>query len=83
LILDHPADFSLHSGSANYAVPLLEDFRAGDSVDLQGIGINGLNPRYDASTGMLQITSSSGGIMGSGSFQLTPDSGNVSLLTRS
>jgi hypothetical protein len=45
-------------GTASYAGPLLEDFAAGDTIDLKGIVATGLN--HSTSSGDLQLTGSGG-----------------------
>jgi hypothetical protein len=93
LIIDHPADFGLHAGTDSYKGPLLEDFGVGDSIDLKGIGSKGLDTYYNAASGVLQVTTSNGGIvaslqfqnssLGLGDFHLASDNTGGSLLTRS
>lgn len=90
LTIDHPADFGLNLGSPDFAGPLLEDFQAGDRIDLKGIGYAGLKTNYNATTGVLQITASSAGVvaslqfqtasLGAGSFHLSSDDAGGSLL---
>jgi plastocyanin len=69
LTINKATDFGQHVGTTLYAGPLLEDFKAGDIIDLKGITSNDLKLSYGTSTGDLQITSSSGGIVGSLQFQ--------------
>ena len=57
LIIDSAANFGTHVGTASYAGPLLENFTAGDVIDLKGIASAGLGLAYSAASGDLQITS--------------------------
>ena len=93
LTLDHPSAFGLHTGAASFAGPRLEDFGAGDSIDLKGIGSAGLNLNYNSASGVLHVSASGGGIvaslqfqnssLGAGSFHLQSDNTGGSLLTHS
>jgi hypothetical protein len=91
LIVDQPAKFGLNVGGSHYAGPLLEDFAAGDKIDLKGVGYKGLGTEYNSATGLLQVTSSGGGAvasldfqtasLGAGSFHLTSDGADGVFLT--
>jgi hypothetical protein len=91
LAIDNTASFGLNIGKSNYAGPLLEDFKAGDVIDLKNLAATGLKLNYNASTGDLQITNSSGGVvatlqfqnssLGPGSFQTATDNAHGALLT--
>jgi hypothetical protein len=91
LIIDKAANFGTHVGTTSYAGPLLEDFKAGDVIDLKGIGPSGLALKYSAATGLLQITGGSApatlafqnATLGAGSFHLASDGSGGTLLTHS
>jgi hypothetical protein len=91
LAIDTAAQFGVNVGKSNYAGPLLEDFKAGDVIDLKNIAATGLKLNYSTTTGTLQISNSSGGIvaslqfqnssLGTGSFQAAADSSHGTFLT--
>ncbi len=93
LTIDSAASFGLAVGTKSYAGPLLEDFKAGDVIDLKGIASTGLKLTYTAATGLLQIASSGGaalatlkfqnGTLGKGSFHTATDNAGGTLLTHS
>jgi hypothetical protein len=69
LIIDKATSFGLHVGTASYAGPLLENFAAGDIIDLKGIASTGLRLAYTAASGELQVTGSSGSVLATLAFQ--------------
>lgn len=91
LIVDQPAKFGLNAGGPHYAGPLLEDFTAGDEIELKGVGYKGLGTQYNSATGLLQVTLSGGGVvasldfqnasLGAGHFHLTSDNAGGVFLT--
>ena len=93
LTIDSAANFGLHAGTTSYAGPLLENFKAGDIIDLKGIVSTGLQLSYTVTTGDLQITPSSTGVidtlqfqnstLGSGAFHIATDGAGGTLLTHS
>ena len=91
LIIDKAASFGTHVGTTSYAGPLLEDFKAGDVIDLKGIGPTGLALHYAATTGLLQITGGSAPAtlafqsttLGAGTFHVASDDSGGTLLTHS
>ena len=56
LTIDHAAAFGTGVGGNAYAGPLLEDFGAGDKIDLHNFAAAGLSMLYNASAGILQIS---------------------------
>jgi len=93
LVIGNPSRFGLHVASSDFAGPTLEDFKAGDSIDLKRIGSVGLSLNYNSLSGVLQVSSGSGGIvaslqfqnssLGAGTFGLTSDGATGSLVTLS
>jgi hypothetical protein len=93
LTIDSAANFGLHVGTSSYKGPLLEDFKAGDVIDLKGIASTGLKLSYSTTTGDLQITASGGGVvatlefqnasLGAGRFHTATDNAGGTLLTHS
>jgi len=91
LTIDSAAKFGVNIGKSTYAGPLLEDFKAGDVIDLKGIAAAGLKLNYNATTGDLQITTSSGGVvatlqfqnssLGTGSFHAVTDNAGGAFIT--
>ena len=78
---------------ASYTGSLLENFAAGDVIDLKGIASTGLGLNYSAASGDLQITGSSGNALatlafqtstlGAGTFHVASDGAGGTLLTHS
>ncbi len=96
LIIDKAANFGTNVGTASYAGPLLENFAAGDVIDLKGISPASLGLNYTAATGVLKITGSGGSALatllfqnstlGAGTFHAASDGSGGSggtLITRS
>jgi hypothetical protein len=93
LIIDKAMSFGAHVGTTSYAGPLLEDFKAGDVIDLKGIAATGTGLHYVATSGDLQITGSSGNALatlafqsstlGAGSFHAASDGSGGTLITHS
>ena len=93
LTIDKAADFGLHVGINSYAGPLLEDFKAGNIIDLKGISSTGLKLTYAAASGDLQIASGGGAAvgtlrfqnatLGAGTFHIKTDGVGGTLLTHS
>jgi hypothetical protein len=93
LTIDSAANFGVNVGKPTYAGPLLEDFKAGDIIDLKGIASAGLKLNYSTTTGDLQITASTGGVvatlefqnasLGTGTFHTATDNSGGTLLTHS
>jgi Bacterial Ig-like domain len=91
LVVDNSAQFGTGIGGTSYLGSQLEDFGAGDSIDLHNFSASGAALAYDQSSGLLQL--SSGGALatldfqqstlGGGSFHLAADaSGSGLLITR-
>ena len=93
LTIDNASKFGTNVGSASYAGPLLENFAAGDVIDVRGIGSTGLGLNYSAASGDLQITGSGGAALatlafqnatlGSGTFHAAADGFGGALITHS
>jgi hypothetical protein len=67
--IEQASEFGLHVGTSAYQGPLIENFNPHDIIDLASIGSVGLKLNYSASTGVLQITTRSGGVVASLRFQ--------------
>jgi hypothetical protein len=91
LVVDNASLFGTGIGGVSYLGSQLEDFGAGDSIDVHNFSASGATLAYNASSGLLQL--SSGGALatldfqqstlGSGSFHLAADaSGSGLLVTR-
>jgi Bacterial Ig-like domain len=91
LVVDNAALFGTGIGGTSYLGSQLEDFGTGDSIDLHNFSASGAAFAYNASSGLLQL--SSGGALatldfqqstlGGGSFHLAADaSGSGLLITR-
>jgi hypothetical protein len=93
LTIDSAANFGTGVGTAAYKGLLLQDFTAGDVIDLKGIASAGLQLAYTATSGILQVTKSGGGAaasllfdkstLGAGSFRVAADGSGGSLITHS
>jgi hypothetical protein len=91
LVVDNAALFGTGVGGTSYSGSQLENFGAGDSIDLHNFSASGATLAYDPSSGLLQL--SNGGALatldfqqstlGGGSFHLATDaSGSGLLVTR-
>jgi hypothetical protein len=91
LVVDNAALFGTGIGGSSYLGSQLENFGAGDSIDLHNFSASGATLAYDPSNGLLQL--SNGGALatldfqqstlGGGSFHLAADgSGSGLLITR-
>jgi len=91
LVVDNAALFGTGIGGTSYSGSQLENFGAGDSIDLHNFSASGTTLAYDPSSGLLQL--SNGGALatldfqqstlGGGSFHLAADaSGSGLLVTR-
>ena len=77
LTIDNTALFGTGVGGSSYAGPLLEDFGAGDTIDLHGFSAAAAALLYNPANGLLQVTNGSSQVatldfqnstLGSGSF---------------
>jgi hypothetical protein len=75
--------FGTQVGTSSYAGPLLENFAAGDMIDLENVTASGDTLDYSASTGLLQVMSGSTDVatlafqestLGTGTFHIGSDS---------
>ena len=92
LVVDNAALFGTGIGGTSYLGSQLEDFGAGDSIDLRNFSASGAALAYDPSSGLLQLSNGGGALatldfqqstLGSGSFHLAADaSGSGLLVTR-
>ena len=89
LTIDNAALFGTGVGGSSYAGPLLEDFGAGDTVDLHSFAAAASALLYNPANGLLQVTNGSSQVatldfqnstLGSGSFSVASDgSGGVKI----
>ena len=90
LVVDNAALFGTAIGGTSYLGSQLENFGAGDSIDLHNFSASGATLAYDSSSGLLQL--SNGGAvatldfqqstLGSGSFHLAADASGGLSITR-
>jgi hypothetical protein len=92
LSIDNPLAFGQNVGTASYAGPQLQDFGAGDSIDLKQFGAAGAAVQFDPTTGLLQVTNGASqhaslsfqaSSLGAGTFHTASDGGGGVLLTLS
>jgi hypothetical protein len=90
LTIDKASSFGTHVGTSSYAGALLENFVAGDLIDLRGISNSGLQLAYSSSSNELQITGAGGALatlkfqgstLGSGSFHIGSDGSGGTFIT--
>ncbi|MDH7797069.1 hypothetical protein QBC99_003132 [Beijerinckia sp. GAS462] len=89
LTIDNAALFGTGVGGSSYAGPLLENFVAGDTIDLHSFSATGAALLYNPTNGMLQITNGSNQVatldfqnstLGTGSFSFASDgSGGIKI----
>ena len=89
LTIDNAALFGTGVGGSSYAGPLLEDFGAGDTVDLHSFAAAAAALLYNPVNGLLQVTNGSSQVatldfqnstLGSGSFSVASDgSGGIKI----
>ena len=91
LVVDNAALFGTGIGGTSYLGSQLEDFGAGDSIDLHNFSASGAALAYDPSSGLLQLSNAGAlatldfqqSTLGGGSFHLAADaSGSGLLITR-
>jgi len=82
LVIDTAGSFGTGVSGASYAGPLLENFGAGDTVDIKNFSANGSALSYDGSTGLMQISNGASqaaslhflaSSVGNGAFQVAAD----------
>ena len=93
LLIDNAANFGSNVGTPAYTGPQLQDFFAGEEIDLKNISSAGVALSYSATTGLLQITNGASQVatldfqnssLGSGgTFQAVSDGGIGTLITLS
>jgi hypothetical protein len=89
---DHVASFGTNVGTSAYAGPLIEQFVAGDKVDLADLTVGGASLSYTAATGLLQIANAASqhatllfqnASLGAGTFHAANDGTGHTLITHS
>ncbi len=92
LIVDKASSFGTNVGSTSYSGALLENFTAGEVIDLKGIASTGLQLAYSTASGDLQITGGGSALatlmfqnstLGSGTFHTASDDSGGTLVTHS
>jgi hypothetical protein len=92
LAIDNAAPFGVNVGASTYAGPQLQDFVAGDSIDLKNFAAAGASFSYTAATGVLQLTDTAHQLaslafqtssLGGGAFHLASDGASGLLVTHS
>jgi hypothetical protein len=92
LAIDNAALFGTGAGGTSYLGSQLENFGAGDSLDIRNFSALGATLAYDPTSGLLQLSNGAElatldfqqSTLGSGSFQIAADaSGRGLLITRS
>ena len=90
LVVDVAGEFGSNIGLPTYTGPLIEDFTAGDKIDLKNVLLSGASSVFDAASGLLQLSRAGANVatlhfdtasLGSGSFNLGNDGGGHILLT--
>ncbi len=90
LAADDFAAFGTNVGTSSYAGPQLQDFTAGDQIDLKNFSAAGASPVFDHSTGLLQITNGAAqnaslkfqtSSLGTGTFHIASDGGSGALIS--
>ncbi len=88
LIVDAAASFGTGQGTPSYTGPLLENFGAGDTIDLKDFATAGISWNYDATRGVLEMTNATETIdlrfqvssLGSGTFHIETDGSSGALV---
>jgi hypothetical protein len=92
LAIDNASQFGTNVGTTSYAGPQLQNFAAGDTVDLKSFGFTGASFNFDATSGLLQLTNGANqaatlsfqtASLGTGSFQIATDGANGIFVTHS
>jgi hypothetical protein len=90
LVIDNAASFGINVGTSSYAGPQLQDFSAGDTIDLRNFSPSGATLNFNSSTGLLQVTDTANqaaslsfqtSSLGSGAFQIASDGSSGVLIT--
>jgi len=69
--------FGANVGTSSYAGPQLQNFVAGDTIDLKSFGSAGVTLNYNASTGVLQVANGSSPACELGFPELQPGQRNL------
>ena len=92
LAIDNPNEFGINSGSTAYAGPQLENFAAGDTIDLEQFGADRATLQFNSSTGLLQLLNAAeqtaslqfqAASLGTGTFSSVSDGATGILVTLS
>jgi hypothetical protein len=89
LIVDNVSLFGTNIGSTAYSGALLQNFIAGETIDLKGLSATSLALNYDPTSGLLQMANGSAkatlefenASLGSGSFHAASDGGTGTFIT--
>jgi hypothetical protein len=92
LSIDNFSQFGVNVGMTTYAGTLLDNFGAGESIDLKDFAATGAASSFDATSGLLQLTNGTGeaatlsfqtASLGSGLFHVASDGEAGVLVTHS
>ena len=92
IIADHAASFGINVGAPSYAGPVIEQFVAGDKMDLADLGVGGVTLNSAAATGLLQVANAASqqatllfqdASLGAGTFHVADDGTGHALITHS
>jgi hypothetical protein len=92
LAVDKSASFGINVGTSSYAGPQLQNFAAGDTIDLKDFGFTGAALNYNSSTGVLQLSNTASQAaslsfqapsLGAGIFHVASDGASGVLITHS
>jgi hypothetical protein len=90
LVVDNTSLFGTHVGTSAYTGPEIENFAAGDMIDLKNVAAAGAAFTYTAATGLLQITSNGTPVatlffeqstLGSGTFHIAADGSGHAIIS--
>jgi hypothetical protein len=89
LVIDVASSFGTGQGTPSYTGPLLENFGAGDTIDLKDFPTAGMSWNYDAARGALELTNGTQtadlrfqvSSLASGTFHFSTDEASGTLVT--
>ena len=90
LVIDDAASFGINVGTSSYAGTQLQDFVAGDTIDLKNFSSADVALDFDSSTGVLQVSNSANQVaslnfqtssLGNETFQATDDGATGTVIT--
>ncbi|MBV9977279.1 MAG: FG-GAP repeat protein, partial [Hyphomicrobiales bacterium] len=90
LLIDNASTFGSNVGSSSYTGPQLQDFIAGDQIDLKNFSSAGATLSYNSATGLLQVSNAANQLaslsfqtssLGSGTFNAVGDGANGTFIS--